>query len=40
MRIEPLETIPAATVALLAEAVAVALFLVNVLVWMIVWSGI
>lgn len=38
-RIEPEETFIAATVSLLAEGVAMLLFLAMLGVWLIIWSG-
>lgn len=39
MQIKPEETFIAATVRLLAEGVAMALFLAMIGVWLIIWSG-
>lgn len=39
MRVEPEETFIAATVSLLAEGVAMALFILMIGVWLIIWSG-
>jgi hypothetical protein len=39
MRVEPEETFITATVTLLAEGVAMTLFLAMIGVWLIIWSG-
>lgn len=39
MRIEPEETFIAATISILAEGVAMILFLAMLIVWLAIWSG-
>jgi hypothetical protein len=39
MQIEPEETFITATVSLLAEGIAMALFILMIGVWLIIWSG-